>query len=532
MKTKAHSKLPIVYDPISRRMFLRTAGAALAIPYLPSLLPRAEAAEALPCIVLTGATHGRWQGSWYPNGVALPSVGTNVRATKLSNITTGLGPVFGRDFDSLRNKMNIIQGLDFMSASQHDSQVYTASHRSHFKDGDVRNFIPVFPYTADVVLAKSSRFYTSRPKLDVLRLSPRNFDRPGFEGVRGIDGLLANGQANYLPVFGDTLLRTANYLNSFFSGGTSPTGPAPDVIQRRFLVDRVLSEFKTVLGSSQISAKDKTALQNYTDHLTDVQRDLATTSAPGPALTCSPFTSPGETADNDVFNQRLIDMMVLALTCGITRIATYDLNWMACASTTGSVDFHSTVGVHACSRPSGFDNMVNWNRYQMKNWRYIVTKMDQQGILDNSLVLFANEMSSSTPNHHGNDIPVLTAGSLGGKFRTGEFISYFNMSKRLATAQGEVFKIVNADGTTSPSWNYYGGRRWNEMLVSMFKALGLNPADYERDGKTGFGAASCAVAAGADPVMCGIENGDTYLHHRMNQYYVNDYKESLNATLP
>jgi hypothetical protein len=530
---KRHSKLPILFDPLSRRMFLRGMGGVLAIPFLPSLLPRAEAATIPSSFVFTSATHGRWHGAWYPNGVPLTDVGNGVRATKLANISSPLGRVFGRDFDDIRSKVNIIQGLDYQSASGHDQPIYTASNTVRTVDGDPHNFDPIFPYTIDAVLAKSKTIYPSRPKLDVLRLSPRS---NGSSFNDPVDGMNANGFANYLPVYGASLNQVFNYLNGFFTAGSTPvsSGPSPQMIQRRFLVDSVLAEFKSATASSKMSSKDKVSLQNYVDQMTDVQRDLASMPLPtttGP--TCQPLAAMSETTDNVVFNQRMIDMMVLALSCGITRIATYNLNWNACATVTGAPDYHNTSdGVHFC-HTSGFDSVADWNKMQMQHYGYIVRKMDQMGILDNSIVVYANDMSSSTPNHHGLDIPVVTAGSLGGKFKTGELISYYNTNRLLGTLNG---MIQNADGTrANGAYNIYGGRRWNELLVSIFAAAGVSPSEFQRDGVTGFGSGVCTVPAGQQ-AQCGSGvnsgQGDTWLANLMTQYYRSTYTNPMGATLP
>ena len=53
-------------------------------------------------------------------------------------------------------------------------------------------------------------------------------------------------------------------------------------------------------------------------------------------------------------------------------------------------------------------------------------------------------------------MPVITAGSAGGQLVTGQYIDF-------------------------------GGRLLNNLLVTIFRAMGLQPADYERSGVIGFG---------------------------------------------
>jgi hypothetical protein len=53
-------------------------------------------------------------------------------------------------------------------------------------------------------------------------------------------------------------------------------------------------------------------------------------------------------------------------------------------------------------------------------------------------------------------MPIITAGNAGGQIVSGQYIDY-------------------------------GGRLMNNMLITVFAAMGLEPADYERNGVVGFG---------------------------------------------
>lgn len=521
-----HEKLPLIHDPISRRMMIRGLGASMAIPFLPSLMPKAFAQTAPnPVFVFAQSTHGGWQGSWFPHGVSLTAVPgmANVRAAKLASIPgTTLGRVFGTHLNDLRNKVNIFQGLDFLSITNHDHQPYTGSQRNHFQDGNPKNFTPDFPYTIDVLLSQSSKIYPTAPKIPVLRLSPRG----GGEFPISINGA-SGGEANYIDPQGATLTGAWNYLKGHFSA--APAGGTPTEIQRRFLVDKVLAEFRSIVNSPSLSSSDKVSLQNYTDHLTDVQRSMQSTTSPGQAM-CTSLAQPAETTNNDEFNARLIDMMVLALACGVTRIATYELNWDGCAVASGGVDFHGDNGVHNCHQSSGYENVATWTSNFVKHWATIARKMDQHGLLDRGILTYVSDMASSVPNHHGCDMPVLTAGSLGGKLRTGELISYHNLQQGIGDVGG-ILSRYDLTKVTNGNIKMYGGRKWSELLVSVFSAAGLAPADYQRNG-LGFGTGTCNIPTGAQAGQCGGRDSDTWLHYAMTQYYKNVYKEPLNSNLP
>src|SRR5574342_1255895 len=104
----------------------------------------------------------------------------------------------------------------------------------------------------------------------------------------------------------------------------------------------------------------------------------------------------------------------------------------------------------------------------MQNYRYkqlakLIATMDSfreadgRTLLENSFVYAGNELSD--PGHGGSHLlgmPVITAGSAGGQLVTGQYIDF-------------------------------GGRLLNNLLVTVFAVMGLEPADYERNGVVGFG---------------------------------------------
>lgn len=527
--------LPIEVTKTSRRMLLKGVGAALAIPMLESLMPRAARAQnatPAPLFVFAQTTHGRWQGSWYPRNAPLASVGANVRAARLANLPGPLGRSIGTSLDDLRNKVNLIQGMDFMSITGHDHYPYTAGGRTHFTDGDPRNFIPNFPWSIDAVLARSSVIYPSPASIPVLRLNPR----VGGDSF-SYDGLQADGFAVNPTATGRTLTDTWNTLARYITPGSMPQQQVDAAqVKRRFLVDQVLAQYRAVASSSKLSQDDKRSLSNYADHVQEVQRRLGagTTTPPAPTAACAPITV-NETTDNVAFNDRLADMLALAMACGITRIATYDLNWASCADATRSVGddvWHGQDGVHSASNGAGFDNCARWTAQSVRVWGTIARKLDQLGLLDRAVCVYTSDMSSSVPNHHTCDIPVLTAGGLNGKLRTGEFISYHDTSRPLSNAVGGLLAAGN-ETPVNGQYQHYAGRRWNELLISIFRAAGLSPADYQRNGQTGFGEYDCTPRNG-NQALCGSLTGDSHVHAAMIQYYRGATGSALprDATLP
>jgi hypothetical protein len=103
-------------------------------------------------------------------------------------------------------------------------------------------------------------------------------------------------------------------------------------------------------------------------------------------------------------------------------------------------------------------------------------------LLDNSLVVVMSDMATSTTGQHtGADAPILLAGSLGGKFRTGEVIDYGD--RRADPMAIKVFRIGDNQG---PKTTYYAGPPTNALMISIMQSFGLTASDWE-DGQPGFG---------------------------------------------
>ena len=118
----------------------------------------------------------------------------------------------------------------------------------------------------------------------------------------------------------------------------------------------------------------------------------------------------------------------------------------------------------------------NWIAQEL--FAKLLTKLDvaESGgstLLDNSLVYWGNELGF---NHIAYSVPCLLAGSAGGFIKPGRYLDYIDWDGRAYFSQ--------EDG------NVIKGIPHNRFLVTALQAMGLSPADYERDGKAGYGSTS------------------------------------------
>jgi hypothetical protein len=429
---------------VSRRMFLQGAGGAmLAIPTLSSLLPRvarSQDATAPVRYVQWATNHGQYEARFWPAQRPATEVAAGVRAVPLSGISGSLSEVLDSAWDPLRGKINLVRGLDLMvSQNFHNACVPTCASWPR-----VDNHVPEFAHSVDTILEASPRVYPTPSRVPVLRLTPgvnSSYKWGSFSWTT------KNGEPFKLPAYDS--MPTA--FEAVFGAGVQGAEPLldPAVAARVRLTDQVLDDYREVFGGAAISSVDRQQLSDYMDLIGDVQRRMQVT---GPA--CAPPAQVDET-DFDALHANAIDIAVAAMLCDTTRVVAYH-----CYQ--GSPTQYDEETFHAWAHDDASLH-APMQRYRYRQLARLIDRMDSfvedngKTLLENSLVYAGNELSD--PGHGGNhlkSIPVLTAGSASGQLVTGRYIDF-------------------------------GGRLFNNMLITVFTAMGLEPADYERNGVVGFG---------------------------------------------
>jgi hypothetical protein len=255
-----------------------------------------------------------------------------------------------------------------------------------------------------------------------------------------------NGDPFKLPAY-DT---TETAFEAVFGAGAMGSPLVDPVITRRKrLTDQVLEDYRSVSNSGSLSSADRRLLTDYMDLIGDLQARMQVEAPP-----CTPPEQLTE-SDFDVLHRNAVDIVVAALLCGSTRVVAYH-------TYQGSPTDYDEETFHAWAHDDASKHAP------MQNWRYrqfaqLVRRMDEvidvngKTLLDNSIVYCGNELSD--PGHGGGhlkSLPIITAGGAGGKVVTGQYIDF-------------------------------GGRLMNNLLVTLFATMGLEPADYEQNGVVGFG---------------------------------------------
>jgi hypothetical protein len=284
-------------------------------------------------------------------------------------------------------------------------------------------------------------------------------------GVRVIDAEV-RGRVSYLgpnqPV--PPMESPYDFFDRIFAGGGAPgsdqDGRAERLrLQRKSVLDFLGQELAAV--RTHVGTDDRARIDAHLESVRDIERRLlAGGTGPGsaPAAGCAtPALAPRmdvQASENLPAVGRLhMDLLAAAFRCDLARVAT--LQWTH-AESNQTFPFLGLTGQHHAMSHAGDgdlaaqESLTRINVFYAEQLAYLLdrlaaTREGDRTLLDNTVVLWANEVGKGN-NHAHRDLPFLLAGSAGGHFRTGRFVDY------------------QARGRSQPH---------NNLLVSLANAMGL-----------------------------------------------------------
>lgn len=480
----SRSSLP----PSSRRQFLVGAnGFALALPFLPSLLPReAQAASTgLPRLFWICTGHGAAsETNMFPSA----SMADNtislfpdhpVRVGALQGATNGgsfgVSPILQASSANLTptllRKMNVLRGLDVPFSIAHNTGLHLGNYARNNGDAPSGQFVQGFPRpTIDQILAWSPQFYSSLAGVKERVI------------VVGGPGDYSWNYANPMARSGGIIPATVTRSTLALFGRVFVPGETPKMMATRPpIVDRVLANYKSLSQSNKrLSAEDKVRLDNHMAALSELQRKLTV----GTSAACGSMSTPTDDADRHggnnptdyVAQARLYnDVIAAAFACGASRLAVHGSAWneQARAVAYGG-SWHQDIA-HRAAEPDSQAKLVQAYRVVFEGlFLDLARKLDGiadgggKTVLDNTLMAWTQECGSTT--HSATSIPVITFGSAAGAFKTGMLFDY----RRTGNPK-------------SASSSTYQGLLYNQWLATVLGAMGLPASEWERWGHKGYG---------------------------------------------
>lgn len=494
-----------------RRMFLRSAsGMALGLPFLPSLLPRSArgAIDGPPRrLIAVMSQSGQMVGDFWPT--ALPAgyqsrdamyggaradgttalhtdmPGSNAKWAPLADFAGApMSNVLGTALEPFFPKLLLLRGLDYLQGTSHGNGMMLGNYANCASGAEFEaRGLGAMP-TIDQVLAHSNRFYPTAPLERALVLATGS---PG--SISDTDYGQPGGPIENIPAYLEPHDVWEDLFGSFMEPGMPTEHP------NRRLVNAVYDDYARLRQHSRLSADDRAALDRHMSFLDDIERELASGLGAGcvkpdepPAYGVGyPWQEVSSVADFETWVGLLVDIACAAVRCDLTRIVTFQAQMgITDASGTKLNSYHESDDVigdwHDFAHDAVDDAADHANINSLNRWvveavfaRFLaqldVEEADGQTFLDNSVVYFGSELSMD---HYVIGMPTILAGGAGGSLKTGYYVDYSQMSHDYANP-------ILPWGVLIP------GVPHNRLLVTLLQAMGLQPADYERDGRPGYG---------------------------------------------
>ncbi|MBK9039011.1 MAG: DUF1552 domain-containing protein [Bdellovibrionales bacterium] len=450
---------------LNRRDFMKMLGnASIYLPVLPSLMSSRSLAQASnpPLrMVFIMNRNGQWDNNFYPN-VSPAQVGSNIYQAPLSDVNGSISPLFGTAYDSLKNKVSILRGLDVVGSNDHNR----CSFLCGVTQGGATNregSNPPFGASIDWIIEKSAQFYSTAPRIRTMRFSNG--------GGRGFSFSNNGGAINGLTYWGSD----ASFFNNVFAGiENGGTVPTVDLVARKsFLIEKSLERLNLMKTQTRLSGLDVQRISDQQDRLSDIRKGLVVTapaSCQVPKLSFMGSSDPIRKKYENINNS-----IVAAFTCDISRIACVYIEDYDDKQTDYSY-FHDLS--HRDRSAANLKESADRNGWTADRVAHLIHGLDStidtngRPMLENTLVFWGSEISvkQGTESHRGESMPIMVAG-WPAQFRMGSYVDY----------RTRPFSYV-ANRQDFPAT----GRPYTQFLCSIMLAAGLDPSEFTGYGKGGY----------------------------------------------
>lgn len=487
------------HDP-GRRRFLRQAGGILLpLPFLPSLSSFAQSGARPKRFVLVAQDHGVMEHLWYPAGYKTrPYDGRAHHEVSLSSYPGAISEILHEEFNPFREKLTLLRGLDSpvvgINELEHDAIPAFAGSISHESKPGMPRYA-----TIDNVLAESAKIYGAgaSPVLRHLSAHLRESEIGFRRSMR-----IVNGEWEFAA---NRFFTPWTLFDAFFRVSTPTPASTPAPNHDGLVVDAVKDDVARAARNPRLSKEDSQVLERYLADLFDVERKVKQVQPPRTVALARPtvvddaqIMTPARYKEH---YQAMIDIIALALRNDLIRVVHLGLpcpgnsnpNRYCVFNHLDTNEMRVRLAYHQFSHQDSVRDVNNPEycvpqmraiyRFQASLVASLLKALDvpespasTETVLDNSLVMYANNLSTGSM-HLRLDLPVLLAGSLGGRFRTGQFLDYTT-------------PIMHRTDGTLQAREKHVGIDHHRFLVAILQGFGMEEAEYSIPGQPpGFGAA-------------------------------------------
>jgi hypothetical protein len=403
---------------ISRRGFLRAAGASVALPLLPSLSLQASAAPtAAPLRLLFVFT---------PNGMHMPD---------WTPAKTGVGYTMPRSLAALerhRDKLLVLSGLDLDAGHAHGdgpgdharagATFLTGMHPVKTPGANIRVGVSV-----DQLAARSLGGATRFPSLEL------GTERSRQSG--SCDSGYACAYSSNISWRSPTAPNAKEIVpqrvfDRLFaaSDGLSDAERRRRAATRGSILDAVLEQAKGL--RARLGVTDRRKLEEYMGSLREVEKRVRASAEPevSPAAGYSP--PKGRPRSMQAHIRAMYDLVRLAFETDRTRVATF---MVGNAGSNRSYRFlgvpegHHRLSHHGRSAEKQA-KIATINRFHVEQFSYLLDELDKVregdgSLLDNTLVVFGSAIGDGNRHNH-DQLPILLAGGGRGRVKGGRHLRF------------------------------------------------------------------------------------------------------------
>ncbi len=403
---------------IDRRTVLKGFGATLALPFLESMMPQGVLAASLPKNPIRTAfifvPNGINMEHWVPSGSELPYT---------------LQPL-----SSLKNKFNIISGLAQKNAfalgdgagdhARSAAAWLTGCHPRKTSGANIKAGV-----SFDQILARE---FANKTRFGSLELG---CERGGLAGDcdSGYSCAYSNSiswRTESTPVAKEVDPRLV-FERLFASEdiNESAVSKAQRLAENKSVLDFIMEDAKIL--NKKLGYTDRMKLDEYMTGIREIERRLSFIENQSKDFnSTASINIQGIPSDYQEHIRIMGDLMVLAFQTDTTRVSTFMF------ANEGSNRSYKMVGVsdghhemsHHQRTPEKLEALKKINNFHTSQLAYILNKMDSikegdKTLLDNSMIVYGAGICDGDRHNH-DDLPLLLAGSGGGKIKSGQHLKF------------------------------------------------------------------------------------------------------------
>lgn len=452
---------------LRRRAFLRgVGGVVVGLPFLEALAPKAhaQASTAVKRFGVFFCCNGVNMSKWFPTSGAGALTAAGLTGTATEPLTPHL------------SKLLFPRGIH-MSPRGYDQD--GGGGDDHGK-GMAHKLTAQFADEDDwLAQGESIDYHLARqinPGPEGARRPPLNLMVGYSANYKGLDYISYSGPGKAVQAMNNPWTAYKQFMNLGVSQDTAEAAEAEMRIakRRQSVLDLVTEQFND-LKRGPLSKADKDKLDQHFSYIRDLESGMShglVSCLDDTTKTASQmYQNRGEGGDFDgqydeyvKLTELQLDIYALALACDYTRVATFHFDrgsggptfkWDGMSHEYNHHKLsHGTTCDGGCEDPvTGYEGMLaNIDTWHMKQYARLLAKLDSyteengKTILDNSAILYANELSDGKA-HSFMDLPFIIAGSAGGYFKQGQYVKLAESNDNKAAPHNKLLTtLVNAMG--------------------------------------------------------------------------------------